>query len=126
MFWGQGQGLSGRSIGESGGSSTTTLADMPQHEHVHKFGSTSTFGGSGAHGNMDPFLAITFSIALSGIYPPTRAKRAESEDIKHLSLRAYDPFIGQIIMTGFNFPPAGFASCDGSLLQRANYPDLFR
>lgn len=56
---------------------------------------------------MDPFLAVTFSIALEGIYP-SFTKRAESEGTKQ-SLREIDPFIGQIIMTAFNFPPIDFS-----------------
>lgn len=102
---------------------TLSSAQMPQHGHSHKFGAASTSGGSAPHDNMDPFLAVTFSIALDGIYPSF--KRAESEGTKQ-SLRDIDAFVGQIIMTAFNFPPIGFSLCDGSLISIASYPALFR
>jgi len=35
------------------------------------------------------------------------------------------PFIGQIIVVGFNFAPRGFAFCDGQLLQIASNTALF-
>src|SRR6188474_1390304 len=36
MFWGQGQGLSSRNIGETGGSQTVTLliTELPAHAHA--------------------------------------------------------------------------------------------
>lgn len=36
-----------------------------------------------------------------------------------------DPFIGQIMETGFNFAPPGWAFCDGSLLPISEYDALF-
>lgn len=36
-----------------------------------------------------------------------------------------DPFIGEIYTFGFNFPPFGWASCDGSLLSIAQNTALF-
>ena len=35
------------------------------------------------------------------------------------------PFIGQVIAVGFNFAPAGWAVCDGSLLPISEYTALF-
>jgi microcystin-dependent protein len=35
------------------------------------------------------------------------------------------PFIGQIMMVGFNFPPQGWASCDGQLLPISENEALF-
>jgi microcystin-dependent protein len=36
-----------------------------------------------------------------------------------------DPFVGEILLVGFNFPPRGFASCNGELLPIAQYTALF-
>ena len=36
-----------------------------------------------------------------------------------------EPFIGQIIMTGFNFAPRNYATCDGQLLSIAQNTALF-
>ncbi len=38
---------------------------------------------------------------------------------------ASEPFIGQIQMFGFNFPPRGWTFCDGQLLPIASYTALF-
>ena len=38
---------------------------------------------------------------------------------------ASGPFIGQIMMVGFNFAPQGWASCDGQLLAISQYDALF-
>jgi microcystin-dependent protein len=35
------------------------------------------------------------------------------------------PFLGQIMLVGFNFPPQGWASCDGQLLAIAQNDALF-
>lgn len=39
--------------------------------------------------------------------------------------QASEPFIGQIQMFGFNFPPRGWAHCDGQLLSIASNSALF-
>ena len=36
-----------------------------------------------------------------------------------------EPFVGQIIMAGFNFAPRGYATCDGQLLSIAQNTALF-
>jgi len=36
-----------------------------------------------------------------------------------------EPFIGQIIMAGFNFAPRGYATCDGQLMSIAQNTALF-
>ena len=110
MFWGQGPGLTNRSIGEVGGTATVTLinSQMPMHNHT-AYGSSSggsldnpignnfasaprgsggalyatqapptasmgqspvgLTGGNQPHNNLQPYLAVTFIIALQGIFP---------------------------------------------------------
>lgn len=112
MFWGQGPGLTGHSLGEKSGAANVTLdlTQMPGHNHVFQCNTTgggqnspsqATFGaglrgtqpfftgqpaagqtvqmapqllsptgGSQSHNNMQPFLGVTFIIALQGIFPP--------------------------------------------------------
>lgn len=36
-----------------------------------------------------------------------------------------DPFLGHIMLAGFNFPPHGYALCDGSLLQLSQNQALY-
>jgi microcystin-dependent protein len=36
-----------------------------------------------------------------------------------------NPFIGTILMVGFNFAPVGWALCEGQLLQISQYTPLF-
>jgi microcystin-dependent protein len=103
MHWGDGPGLTSRTIGESGGSPTVTVLqnEMPAHNHpatstgsdpdqaspagnvlgdvpifaappldqVMAPGSIGLSGGSQPHNNMAPYLAVTFIIALQGIFP---------------------------------------------------------
>ena len=60
--------------------------------------------------NMQPFQAVSFVIALQGIFP---------------SRNSADPFIGEIIMGGWNFAPRGWAFCNGQLLSIASNTALF-
>ncbi len=114
MFWGNGAGLSQRSLGEQGGTPFVTLlvSEMPLHTHAlnaHagdnadlQFLGTSgnrsiarsfsgpvcyqtninsavvqmapqtlpPAGGSLPHNNMQPYLTLTFIIAMQGVFPP--------------------------------------------------------
>ena len=36
-----------------------------------------------------------------------------------------EPFVGEIILAGFNFPPVGWAVCDGRILRIEDYNALF-
>jgi len=68
---------------------------------VAKNALTNNSGGNQSQNNMQPYLVLNYCIALVGIFP---------------SRNAMEPFIGEIQLFGFNFPPRGFASCDGQLL----------
>jgi microcystin-dependent protein len=60
--------------------------------------------------NMQPYTTVNFQIALQGIFP-TRD--------------ALDPFIGEIMMVGWNFPTTGWAFCNGQLLSISQNSALF-
>lgn len=108
MHPGQGPGLSSRSLGEEGGSSSVTLLqnELPSHTHSMKYnksvpgdsnspagklfagsvvpvasvfsssppdtaiGSATAAGGGQPHNNMQPYLGLSFIIAMQGIFPP--------------------------------------------------------
>lgn len=67
-------------------------------------------GSGGPVNNMQPSLVVNFCIAVQGIFP----QRNDS-----------DPFIGEICMFGFNFPPRGWAQCNGQLLPLSQNTALF-
>jgi microcystin-dependent protein len=108
MHWGEGPGLTPRSLGETAGSNSSTLSinEMPSHPH-NLVASTSPASGrdptnnplarsrngnayqsvpqsqvpmaaqavningnSQPHNNMQPYLGVSFIIALQGIFPP--------------------------------------------------------
>lgn len=110
MFYGQGNGLSLRDIGQTGGEQVVTLleAEMPQHTHALQAGqdaadqqvpaassaighsqpfiyrqptganspqamasqAVAPTGGNQPHNNMQPYLTLSFCIALQGVFPP--------------------------------------------------------
>ncbi|MBO9698685.1 MAG: tail fiber protein [Sporocytophaga sp.] len=59
---------------------------------------------------MQPYTVINYCIALAGIFP---------------SRNASEPFLAEIILFAGNFPPKGFALCDGRLLSIAQNQALF-
>lgn len=64
------------------------------------------------------FLARVLGVALGGaLFAPPRAARA--------STLAYEPFIGELALFGFNFAPMGWAQCQGQLLAIASNTALF-
>ncbi|MCR4032079.1 tail fiber protein [Flavobacterium panacis] len=60
--------------------------------------------------NLQPYLALNFQIALYGIYP---------------SRNGADPFIGEIILTPYNYEVRDHASCNGQLLSVNTNSALF-
>lgn len=108
MHHGQGQGLSDRVLGESGGAETVTLLSSEIPAHTHNFAlptvdanattsnpqdnlpartventyaangttvdmapvTSGNAGGSQPHNNLQPYLTVTFIIALQGVFPP--------------------------------------------------------
>jgi microcystin-dependent protein len=60
--------------------------------------------------NMQPYTTINFQIALYGVYP---------------SRNAVEPFIGEIMMVGYNFETHDWAFCNGQMLSIAQNAALF-
>jgi microcystin-dependent protein len=58
--------------------------------------------------NRQPFLAVNYCIALQGIFPARN-----------------DAFVSQIQIFPFNFPPRGWAQCDGQLMPISQNTALF-
>lgn len=74
---------------------------------------TSFSGMAGSNvpiNNLQPYLALNFQIALYGIYP---------------SRNGADPFIGEIILTPYNYEVRDHASCNGQLLSVNTNSALF-
>lgn len=67
-------------------------------------------GNNQPFSNMEPVLAINYSIALYGIFP---------------SRNSAEPYIGEIQLFGFNFPPRDFAFCNGAIYSISQNTALF-
>ncbi len=65
-----------------------------------------TFTGN----NMQPFLTVNYVIATQGIFP---------------SRNSSQPLLGEIMLFAANFPPRGWALCDGQLLPISQNTALF-
>jgi microcystin-dependent protein len=64
----------GSAVGPTGQVPARNAAQVPQYaataNTVMATGAISTVGGSQAHSNMQPYLALNYCIALQGVYPP--------------------------------------------------------
>ena len=67
-------------------------------------------GGNQPFSILPPYTVVNFQIALQGIFP---------------SRNGSDPFLGEIMMTGYNFEVYGYAFCDGQLLSISQNTALF-
>ena len=63
-----------------------------------------------------PGLGVNYLICVTGQYPPTTGSGA---------LPAQQPFVGQVVAFAGTRPPAGWAICDGALLQIEDFEILF-
>jgi microcystin-dependent protein len=61
--------------------------------------------------NRQPYLAVNYCISLLGVYPTQND--------------ASLPFVGEIFIMGCNFPPTGYAACNGQILAISEYETLF-
>jgi microcystin-dependent protein len=108
---GTGPGLTARTLGQSGGSTTVTMtiASMPSHDHTLLVGSTGLTGGGGAIGKMSPFLVLNPTIALSGLNASITAT----------------PAMGEVRFRADSGAPAGWVGCNGAALAVAQNSTLF-
>jgi len=74
-----------------------------------------TSGSGRPHNNLQPYLTLNFSIALQGVVP--------QRDGPPPPARA--PFAGEISICAAGNPPAGWALCEGQLMQIAQNQMLF-
>jgi microcystin-dependent protein len=118
MGAGQGPGLTDRFLGEQVGAAQNfmTLSQLPSHDHGLPGGGVTGFTGSGSPaplGNMQPTLALTYEIAVSGIFPSQGSGGAN------------DPFIGQVSAFAGNFATNGYLQASGQLLSISEFSTLF-
>ena len=94
---GNGPGLTPQTLGEVLGTESTTLSqsNLP-----------APYGVSLSYSNMQPTQAVSYLIALQGIFPTQGGGGIDNAD----------PVIGQIIEFAGNFAPPGYALCEGQLL----------
>ena len=121
---GQGAGLSSRSLGSRFGDERVTLttAQVPSHNHslpAPPGTSTGNTGGGQAHPNMQPSLALNYTINLTGLYPSYSSGGGPEQAM------GADPYIGEIGIFAGNFAPRGTAFCDGQLLPISQNTALF-
>ena len=72
-------------------------------------------GASQPHGNLSPYLAINFIIALNGIFPSQNSGGSSSDP----------PFVGEVRLIAFSFPPYGWALCNGQTQQISQSAAMF-
>jgi microcystin-dependent protein len=95
----------GSAFGEP--STTITVSQLAPHNHTLPGGGvTGTTGGGQPVNNDQPSLALTYVIALNGIYP--------SQDVSSFSDNV--PVLGEIVPFAGNYAPAGWALANGQLL----------
>ncbi|UCG56649.1 MAG: tail fiber protein [Phycisphaerales bacterium] len=75
-------------------------------------GFTGITGGGQPHGNVQPYLALNYIIAMQGIYPPP-------------STLGVEPYLGEVGLFAGNFAPRGYAFCHGQILPISSYSALY-
>ncbi len=71
---------------------------------------TSSVGGNVAVNNLQPYLVLNYQICLYGLYP---------------SRNGDGDYIGEIMLSGFNFESRNYAFCNGQLISIAQNTALF-
>ena len=78
-------------------------------------GSVKPAGGSQPHGNMMPYLVLSFCIALEGSAPSAGGNPSAAQ-----------PYVGEVRMFTGSFAPAGWMFCNGQLLAISGNEPLFQ
>lgn len=78
-------------------------------------GTVQPSGGSQAHENRPPYLALTYGIAVQGIFP-SRGDDGEP---------AAPALVGEVRLFAGNYVPSGWAACTGQVLPVAQNTPLF-
>ena len=114
---GQGPGLSSRPTGQVSGTAgvALTVAQLPSHTHTVPGGTTTAVGGGQAINNMQPSLAVNYTVVNSGAYPPREGGGGT----------ATTPFFGEVRMTAAPATPSGQLSADGQTLNINQNTALF-
>lgn len=117
----------GVAIGQQSGSATVTLtqANLPAHDHNYAQGVTSITGGGQPFDNRQPSLAMSYRIAVDGIFP--------SRNIGTMNIAAADSnvaaqyaLVGQIGLFSNEYQGQGtWLPADGRLLSIADYTALY-
>jgi len=82
-------------------------------------GAVSATGGAQPHNNLQPYVAINYIISLFGVFPSQAENPPASEakgGRKTAGALSTEPFLGQILLVAFSFPPKNWADCSGQLL----------
>jgi len=112
---GNGPGLTPRSLGARSGSPTTILNTNQIPNHLHSLPNTApdtgSTGGGQQHSNMQPWLAISYVVPWTGIYP--------SQSL------GGDSYLASVEMFAGNFAPYSTIPADGRLLSIAQNSALF-
>lgn len=88
-------------------------------------------GGSQAHDNLQPSIALNCIIAVQGFYPPLTSSlrhglsSSGSSSGSPAVRSVLDPMLGEIAWTAHDFVPINWARCDGQLMAIAQHEALF-
>lgn len=94
-------------------SGAATYAAPPADRSMDRSTIEST-GGTGAHENMMPYLALTFIMSTEGPMPTVSSGRT-----------AVPAMLGEVRLFAVDTVPAGWVQCDGQLLDIADHQALF-
>ncbi|MEO0531376.1 MAG: tail fiber protein, partial [Planctomycetota bacterium] len=120
-------GASAFVLGDTIGSETVTLTDLPAHSHALSAGlETDPVGSRVPHSNWQPSLALTPIIATQGQFP-SRSLVAPLDEAPSADIGSpgAGPLLGQMTWLAHDEVPSGWAVADGTLLDINSNQSLF-